>query len=178
MAGYVNNTVQRMQIADYLNVTPTAETESWEFMGEGFTALDENPNAQSKKKRYINNASESSITTGYQAQFPFNADFIASESVIKFLYGVARNQKTGGEAETEYLRIELFESPLEQNIFPARKFRVSVEISSVKDTDGSLELSGNLNNVGSFVDGKFNTLTKTFTPLSEAQTPAVKSAKT
>lgn len=37
---YVNNTVQRHKIADYLNVSAT-ENASYELMGTGFTSLNE-----------------------------------------------------------------------------------------------------------------------------------------
>lgn len=166
---YENKSVQRHMIADYLNIG-TGDTETWELMGTGFTSLDENPNAQTKESKYINNPSSSKTTTSYQTQFPFNAEFIQSEAAIKALYDIARNQKTGGDAEVEYVRVELFEecAPVVEGTHPARKFRCSVEVSSIGDNDGNIELSGNLNNVGSFIDGTFDTKTKTFTPKAEA----------
>ena len=83
-----------------------------------------------------------------------------------FLYEVGRNQKTGAEAETDYVRVELF-SPVseKENTFKARKFHVSIEVASFAGAGGeTVKVTGNLNNVGSFVDGEFNTETKTFTP--------------
>lgn len=56
-------------------------------------------------------------------------------------------------------------APEKSNTFKARKFRVSIEVSSTEGEGGSIvKMSGNLNAVGDFVDGTFDTSTKTFTP--------------
>lgn len=98
-------------------------------------------------------------------QFPYDTDLIASEKAVMYLYEVGRNQKTGAEAETDYVRVELFSPVAEkQNTFKARKFHVSIEVSSFAGAGGeTVKVTGNLNNVGSFIDGEFNTQTKTFT---------------
>lgn len=160
----VNESVQRHMIADYLNVG-TAEAPKWVLMGTGFTSLDENPNAQTKERKFICDASSSKTTSSYQTQFPFNAEYMTSEEAIDKLYKIARNQLTGGKAEVDYVRTELFDEcePKVDNTHPARKFRCAVEVSTIGDNDGVIELSGNLNNIGSFIPGSFNTKTATFT---------------
>lgn len=164
-----NETVIRNQIADYLNVG-TSATEDWVLMGAGFNTLDENPNAQSESKVYINDKAKTSYIKSYEPQFPFDTDLIKSEKAIMALYDVGRNQKTGADAEKDYLRVELFQpvdsgEPPKANTFKARKFRVSVEVSGCAGNGGeAIKVTGNLNNVGTFEDGEFNTQTKTFTP--------------
>lgn len=159
-----NNTIMRYQIADYLN-TGTAEAETYSFMGTGYNTLDENFNPQTESKTYVSDKSASNTVKSYQAQFPFDADFIKSEEAINYLYGIGRNHKTGVEAETDYVRVELFEPVADsENTFKARKFRVSVEVTNCTGEGGSnLKLTGNLNGVGNFIDGTFNTTTKMFT---------------
>ena len=64
------------------------------------------------------------------------------------------------------MRVELFQ-PAEgaENTFPARKFKVAVEVSGMTGEGGGImKVTGNLNGVGDFIDGTFNTATKTFTP--------------
>lgn len=161
-----NETVIRNQIADYLNVG-TSATEDWVLMGAGFNTLDENPNAQSESKVYINDKAKTSYIKSYEPQFPFDTDLIKSEKAIMALYDVGRNQKTGADAEKDYLRVELFQpvDPPKTNTFKTRKFRVSVEVSGCAGGGGeAIKVTGNLNNVGTFEDGEFNTQTKTFTP--------------
>lgn len=52
----MNQTVQRYQIADYLNVGEM-KAETYELMGAGFNTLDENPAAQLDTKTYVNDRS-------------------------------------------------------------------------------------------------------------------------
>ena len=164
---YVNESVQRHNIADYINVSTTEEAE-YELMGTGFTTLDESPNAQVKSSKYINNPSATKITTGYETQFPFNSDLIASEVAVKKIHDIATLQKTGGDCELDYVRVNLFEPSVVgeepvANTFMARRFKVAVEGSGITDSDGTMTVSGNLNQAGVMEVGTFNTQTKTFT---------------
>lgn len=163
-----NETVMRYQIADYLNTGKTP-TEAYSLMGVGFNTLDENPAAQSDGKTYIHQKSQTSHIKGYQTQFPFDTDLIASEAAVMALYDVGRNQKTGADAELDYVRVELFQPIAEKaNTFKARRFKVSVEVSGIAGGGGeSIKVTGNLNNVGDFVDGQFDTTTKKFTATAD-----------
>lgn len=156
------DTVMRYQIADYLNLK-NGTTDKWVLMGAGFNTLDENPNAQTEAKTYINEKAQSSQVKSYQPQFPFDTDVIADEEAVMALYDVGRNQKVGADAQFEYVRVELFKTAT-SGAYPARKFVVSVECSSVSGAGGEVvKATGNLNVVGDFVDGTFNPSTKTFT---------------
>lgn len=172
MAGI--ETIQRYKIADYLEILGDDGQNSWELMGAGFNTLDENPSAQSDSKTYINDRNSTSAIKSYQTQFPFESDLIKSEKAIMELYKIGRDQATGADAERDYLRVELF-LPVEgkDNTFKARKFRVSVEVSGLAGAGGeTIIVSGNLNSVGNFVDGEFNTQTKIFTEVGEEAPPA------
>jgi hypothetical protein len=152
--------VMRYQIADYLRVG-----DEFVLCGTGFSTLDEEPSAQSESSIYINNQSASSTIKSYETTFPFDTELMKSEEAVMAIYDIARNQKTGSDAELDYVRVELFD-PAEDspNIFKARKFRVAVEVSSISGEGGeAVKISGNLNGVGDFVDGTFDTTTKTFT---------------
>ena len=165
-----NETIMRYQIADYLN-TGTGETEAWSLCGAGFNTLDESPAAQINTKTYVSDAAASSTIKSYQPQFPFDTDLMKSEAAIMALYEIGRNQKTGAEAEMDYLRVELFEPVAsKENTFKARKFRVAVEVALVAGAGGeAIQVTGNLNNVGTFVDGEFNTATKMFTAAADVE---------
>lgn len=155
----------RYEIADYLNTAATGSTETYTLMGVGFNNIDESLNAQSDSKTYVNEKAASSTVTGYEPQFPFDSDLISDEAAVMYLYNVGRNQKVGADAQTNYVRVELF-SPVtgKENTYKARKFVVSIEVTDCKGDGGQpLVVSGNLNQVGEFVDGTFDTTTKTFT---------------
>lgn len=168
-----NETVMRYQVADYLNVG-TGEIADYVLMGTGFDSLDENPSAQNESKHYISDISASNYIKGYQTQFPFTADLIKSEKALMALYDVGRNHKTGADAEFDYVRAELFRPVTgKDNTFEARLFRVSVEISGNTGAGGeAVQLAGNLNAVGDFIDGEFNTTTRTFTPKGSTESQA------
>lgn len=162
--------VMRYQVADYLD-TGVSGTAAYELCGAGFTTLDEEPSAQSESSIYINDKSASSTVKSYETTFPFDSELIKSEKAVMSLYEVGRNQLTGAAAEKDYVRVELFEPVAsKENTFKARKFRVSVEVSSISGEGGeAITVSGNLNAVGDFVEGEFNTTTKTFTEAGLAE---------
>lgn len=153
--------VMRFQVADYLS---TGENE-FSLMGVGFNTLDENPTAQKDGKTYINQKAQTAQIKSYQPTFPFDTDLISDEKAVMAIYDIGRNQKTGADAELDYVRVELFK-PVDgqDNVFEARKFKVAVEVSNITGEGGGImKMTGNLNGVGDFVAGTFDTTTKTFT---------------
>lgn len=159
----MNETVMRHQIADYLN-TGSDSTPSFALMGVGFNTLDENPNAQTDGKTYINQKAQSSQIKNYQTQFPFDTDLIASEEAVMALYNIGRNQNVGADAELEYVRVELFQAhEAQENTFAARKFKVAVAVTGITGAGGeAVKVTGTLHGVGDPIYGTFNTTTKTF----------------
>ncbi len=160
------NKVIRHMIADYLNVG-TKEAEEYAFMNAGFTTLDENPSAKVETVPYVGDKSASGSITGYETVFPFETQLISDEAAVSFIYNIARNQKTGEDAETDYVRIDEFGTGVNTGTtsYPARKFRVAVEVTNIAGEGTQIvKLSGNLHQVGDFVDGTFDTSTKKFTP--------------
>lgn len=154
---------RRME-ADYLNVASGAEAETYALMGTGFTALTETPSAQTASKRYINMASARQSVTGYEWSAPFEADQILDEQAIAYIRAISDGLKTGGDAETDYVQVDL-DAPLESvaNTYKARKRTVAIAVSELPDNDGDLGLNGDLLGVTDPVAGYFNTETKTFT---------------
>lgn len=156
------NKVIRYMVADYLNAG-TTDSEAYALMGSGFSALDENPNAKVDTTAYINDKSASGSITGYENKFAFDTQFISDEAAIKFIYDIARNQKTGEDAETEYVRVDLYDTET-SGAYPARKFKVAVEVTGITGAGTEImKVAGNLHQVGDFVEGMFNPTTKTFT---------------
>lgn len=165
--GNAKEVTQRHEIGDYLNVG-TATEEKYALMGAGFTALGESPNAQTTTKKYINEKASTSNVNSYQPQFDFEADQIKEDEAVQFIYGIGRNEKTGAACTTQYVRVELW-NPVEgaDNTFTARKFNVAVIVSKM-DGENDQVISGSLNAQGDFIDGTFNTKTRTFTEATAA----------
>ncbi len=165
------NVTKRHEFADYLNIQ-AEDAPRFVLMGTGFTTLDENPGAQTSKKKYVNEKASSSSVTGYETVFPFESDLIVQQDAVMALYNVGRNHCTGSDAEFQYVRVELWDKvPGKENEFAARLFTVSAEISGISGED-EIAVSGNLNAVGDPVNGTFNTETRTFIPAGpEEKTP-------
>lgn len=170
MAASINETlILRRRMADYLNCAKAGEPENYVYMNSGFASLNEELNPLSEAKAYIGDQSKTTDVTGYEVKFPFDTELIKTEEPIMFMYGVGRSWATGAAAETDYLRVELWRPVAnKENTFAARKFRVSVQVASLSgEALGAVKMTGSLNNIGDFVDGEFNTVTRVFTPLGQ-----------
>lgn len=155
---------QRRMEADYLKVG-----EDFEFLGSGFTAIDEKPNSQVTEKRYINDASSSQSVTGYKWQADFSGDQMDSEKAIEYITTIGKELKTGGDCESDYIRVDLDKAANTEGGYYARKFKVAIQVSEFPNNDGELGLSGVFLALGDPVVGTFNTKTKTFTEGFTAQ---------
>lgn len=148
---------QRRYTADYLSVSG-----KFEFMGTGFTQVDDSPSATTTSKRYINMVSESQSVTGYAWSAPFTFDEIDSEKAIAYLVKIGKEELLGDDAETDYITVDLSATKGEKG-YPARKRHVAVEISEFTDSDGNIEGSGNLLAKGDWEFGYFAVDNTTFT---------------
>ena len=143
--------------ANYLKVE-----ETFEVLGTGFTELNESPSAQTSSKRYINQSSSSQAVTGYEWSSSFNTDQIVSEKAIEYIREIGEMQKTGEDAETEYIIVDL-DKPAQTAGYRARKFKIAVAVDSFDDNDGELGISGSFLGQSDPVEGTFDTSTKSFT---------------
>jgi hypothetical protein len=155
---------QRRHTADYLSVG-----ETFEFMGTGFTQVDDSPSATTSSKRYVNMRSESQSITGYSWTSPFTFDEIDSEKAIAFLVRIGKEELLGDDAETDYISVDLNGTKNTEGAYPARQRHVAVKVSEFSDSDGELTGSGNLLAKGDWEFGYFDVTTKAFTQSDEAK---------
>lgn len=164
--------ILRYKLADYLNIAADGATPDYRYMNKGINTLDEDSTPQLDSKTYVGDKSETTSVKGYKVKFPFDADLIKDEEVTMNLYKVCRNQLVGSDAERDFIRVDLYDPIVgAANKYKARKFRVSIEANGAKGAGGeTVVCSGNLNGIGDFVDGYFDTVTKTFTAGSYIET--------
>lgn len=153
---------QRHMQADYLNVSTAGEPE-FVLMGAGFKTLDETPAAQTSSTRYINDKSASKSINGYDWSTAFDIDQIKDEKAVEFICQIGREQRTGEEAESEYVIVDLEKKSSTEGGYYARKFKIAVEVASFAASDYKQACTGNLLGVGDPIIGTFDTTTKTFT---------------
>lgn len=155
---------KRTMEADYINIAGAGSDPEWALCGTGFSSLNESPSAQTASKRYINMASATQTVTGYEWSASFEADQIKDENALNYILEIARNLKTGGDAETDYIQVDLDDPIAEQeNTFQARKRTVAVAVSEIPDNDGEMGVNGDFLGVSDPIQGTFNTQTKKFT---------------
>lgn len=155
----------RADNADYLMIDST-----YEFIGNGFTKLDDDPAASTSSKRYINMRSEVQSITGYAWTAPFTFDQIDSEKAIAFLTKIGKEEMTGSATETNYVSVDLNGTKDETKGYPARMRKVAIEVASFDDSDGEIEGSGNLLAKSDWSYGFFNVETKAFSEDETAKT--------
>lgn len=167
MAEAKGTPIFRNMIADYLDVG-TATTPDVRLMNV-FETVDESPNAQTVDKHYTSDKSSSTITTGYQTQFPITGDRYKDNVVTDFITKIAEEQLLGVQAL--FYRVNLFR-PIEgkQNTYYARKFTVEFAIDTLGGAGGEIAtIEGNMNAQGDVIVGEFNTQTKEF--IADGETP-------
>lgn len=143
--------------ANYLEIDKV-----YEFLGIGFTELNESPGAQTTTKRYINQSSASQSITGYEWTSSFTADQIENEKAIEYIREIGEMNKLGADTETDYLIVDLDKPGMSPNTFRARKRKIAISVDSFDDNDGELGMSGSFLGISDPVEGTFNTQDKTF----------------
>ena len=157
---------QRRIQANYLKVGT-----KFEFLGTGFTDITEKPGAKESSKKYICDASETKSITGYEWSSDFEADQIQSDKAIEYIASIGELCKTGSDAETEYLIVDL-DKEASTSGYRARKFNVAIKVDSYDNNDGELQVKGAFMGKGDpilgtvTIDGstKEATFTEGFTP--------------
>ncbi|MBY6932284.1 hypothetical protein [Clostridium botulinum] len=134
---------QRRIEVDYLKIA-----DKFEIMNVGFESMDEKPNAQTREKRYIGDASSSQSITSYKWQSDFSGDQIENEKVIEYITAIGKELKTGADAETEYIKVDMDKPGTTENSYYARKFKVAIQVSEFPNSDGELGLSGSFLGLG------------------------------
>lgn len=131
-------------------------------LGTVITQLDENSNPNEQTKQYIHQKSSTTKVTGFENEFPITSDLVKNEAVSEYFYGIFRDRKVGTDAQVIHYIVELWNSTAE-NVYKARKITQTVSISGKTANPGEqISYTGSLKG-GDFIDGTFNTSTKTFT---------------
>lgn len=132
-------------------------------LGGVITQLDENSNPAEQEKQYITDKSSTTKVTGFANEFPITVDLVKNEEVSEYFYEIFRDRKVGTDAQVIHYIVELWNATSTANVYKARKITQTVSISGKTANPGEqISFTGSLKG-GDFVDGTFNTSTKTFT---------------
>ena len=133
-------------------------------LGGVITQLDENSNPTESEKQYIHQKTKTTKVTGFNDEFPITSDLVKGDEVSEYFYGIFRDRKTGTNAQVIHYIVELWNPTETANVYKARKQVQTVSIGGKTANPGEeISYNGTLKGVSDFVDGTFNTSTKTFT---------------
>lgn len=160
------NVVKRHLVGNYLGANAVGSAEqTYNLMGLGFTEINGETGVETKEKQYVHQKAKTTRVSSYSASWGFTADHIPSQTPVKQLYEVGRNQLTGDDACFDYIVVDLWDDPTDSS-YPARKFRVSAEVTEYSPDDSEMQVKGTLHQQGDFVEGTFNISNNTFTAAS------------
>lgn len=153
--------ILRFHYADFI-CTASTPAVVWSLLGLGVVKLDETPSAQVDNTTDVNNRNSSPSVSGYQNKFPFDFKRVDGDAAQDAIYDIGRDQKTGTDAELDYLRVDTWGGTTTTR--PARKFRICVETANIQGAGGQpVHVDGTMHQVGDFVEGTYNETTGAFT---------------
>jgi hypothetical protein len=161
--------VKRSEVLTYMNVTPESPhvlgstLATYNLIGDGVTTAETNMNPKATGETYIAEDSASSTLDNYSPTTPIEQTAKLNNPVFDFVVQLALDEATMGDAETDIVEVDRYETGSSPS-WPARQQRVAIMIEKLGGSGGKpIVLAYTLNNVGTPVDGNFNTTTKVFT---------------
>lgn len=136
--------VKRTEIMTFLNITPSAQTESFALVGNGMTSGSYSYEASETSETYIVDDNSTTIVDGYALSLDGEMKCIFGDDVYDFINNLRYNLATGSAAETTVLLVDKYDATTEGNVtsFKAQKFRCSVSISSYGGDGGATPTIG------------------------------------
>ena len=156
----------REKLRHYLNIG-SATTTSYVLIGDGVTSLTEEFNAETETKQYINQANGTTNVKSYTPSIQVEKEYIKDEQLQDWLNLKVRTLPTGSDADTDYIRINIFETTSSASVYLAVKRKCTISIDSIGGDAGSeLMNSFTIGGKGDGVQGTFNVSTGVFTTAS------------
>lgn len=154
----------REKLVHYLNIG-TASAPKYVLLGDGITSLTEEFNPESDTKQYINQANGTTVIKSYTPSIAIEREYIKDDELQAWIDEKVKTLPTGSDAETDYIRINLFDETSTSGTYNAVKRKCTFQFDSVGGDAGAELVSAlTLGGVGDGIQGEFTVGTKTFTP--------------
>lgn len=160
----------REKLMHFFNIG-TAETPEYALLGDGITSLTEDFNPESSTKQYIHQSNGTTSIKSYTPSIGVEKEYIKNEKLQKWMDEKIKLLPVGTEAESDYVRLNIMETPTAEGTYPAVKRKCSYQFDNIGGDAGSeLKNSMTLGGIGDGIQGTFNVKTGTFT---EAAAPTL-----
>ena len=114
----------REKLMHFFNIG-TAETPEYALLGDGITSLTEEFNPESNTKQYIHQANGTTSIKSYTPSIGVEKEYIKNEKLQKWMDEKIKLLPVGTEAESDYVRLNVMETPTAEGTYPAVKRRCS-----------------------------------------------------
>ncbi len=153
----------REKLMHFFNIG-TAETPEYVLLGDGITSLTEEFNPESGTKQYIHQANGTTSIKSYTPSISVEKEYIKNEKLQQWMDEKIKLLPVGTAAESDYVRLNVMETPTAEGTYPAVKRRCSYQFDNIGGDAGSeLKNSMTLGGIGDGIQGTFNVKTGTFT---------------
>lgn len=144
----------RDMLRHYFNIG-TLASPKWVLLGDGITALTEEFNPESDTKQYIHQKNGTTNLKSYTPSISVEREYI-SDDLQEWMDGKIKTLPTGSQAVSEYVRINLLDTPTSTGAYPAVKRKCTYQFDSVGGDAGSELVSAmTLGGVGDGEQGTF-----------------------
>lgn len=144
----------REMLRHYFNIGTTTAPK-WVLLGDGITSLTEEFNPESETKQYINQSNGTTSLKSYTPSIPVEREYISDE-LQRWIDEKVKTLPTGSKAISEYVRINLMDTPVE-GAYPAVKRRCTYQFDSIGgDAGAELVTAMTLGGVGDGIQGTFD----------------------
>lgn len=141
----------------------TLDTPEYVLLGDGITSLTEDFNPESETKQYINQANGTTSIKSYTPSISVEKEYIKNEKLQKWIDEKIKILPVGTAAESDYIRVNIMETPTAEGTYPAVKRKCSYQFDNIGgDAGAELKNSMTLGGIGDGIQGTFNVATKTF----------------
>ena len=153
----------REKLMHFFNVG-TGETQEYVLLGDGITSLTEEFNPESGTKQYIHQANGTTSIKSYTPSISVEKEYIKNEKLQQWMDEKIKLLPVGTAAESDYVRLNVMETPTAEGTYPAVKRRCSYQFDNIGGDAGSeLKNSMTLGGIGDGIQGTFNVKTGTYT---------------
>lgn len=154
--------IKRSQVQSFLLTDDSPET--WSLIGSGVSTGTINYNPETSSETNIHEDNATIEVERYAPTFPVEAKAIKGNAVFDFIDAMRKSRATLTDAHAYLMNVELYETPVSTDQYPAEKQLVSIQIDSFGGDGGVVNrISYTINYIGDPVRGKYDVSAGTFT---------------
>lgn len=157
--------IMRHQVAHFL-LTDDDPSDVWSLIGDGITEGSVNGNPEVTSETYIHQSGASATLDRYAPTLPFSGKCKKGDAVFDYINNLWKTRAIGSDAESAVLEVDLYETPVSTDQYPARRNTVIVAVDTPPGGAGgqAAQISYTLHYSGDPIPGTYDVSASTFTP--------------